>query len=197
MTELNLTTNKIDKFLEDFISRNKSFENNFSETLNKLKIEVGNVFPETSSNKSLSGFVLIYFSLRLSVSNVISSLRSFSENDNMPYSSLNVVEIETRLQFIKAHVARVLELLNLGMANKSEVEVLIFSGIKTLSEFIPEVNKALTEVSLEANNASMRSIAESANKSLEMCNILSSDLVKTFDNSIINDTISERLGLKL
>jgi hypothetical protein len=43
----------------------------------------------------------------------------------------------------------------------------------------------------------MRSIAESANKSLEMCNILSSELVKTFDNSIINDTISERLGLKL
>lgn len=170
----------------DFLSVKKEIENSLKNSSYALE-----------DKDSFCVLAASYIVLRNVLDGVISGISGDIEGA-FSLSRQHVVEIETRIQFLKAHLLRVISVVDSTATDSTLVSSslqhdLLASGFKSCQEFFPDISRAFLELSLVSRSeggASFFNVIDTAQKSFQKMSIEFEELFK-------NDSASDRLKSKM
>jgi hypothetical protein len=173
--------------LESAVSK----ERDFSRTGKKVEKHLAASFKELAGNDSCTAFISSYLVLRSCLDEVISCMPVESSDDSCSLARLKIVEIETRLQFLKAHILRIL-----SREAENDRNNLIVSGVKALFGFLPEVSGYLTELGMISGYKGEEILKKSLERVLEDVRLLSSEAREIFEMSAMDAILQRSTNLE-
>ncbi len=180
--------------LESLESCVLAFRNDLSAIRKHLADELGKVSPELSKNSSFMALLQSYIVLRQNVNDIVLCIPSGELEESHPLSRLQIVEIETRVQLLRAHILRIL-----AETDTTKRDELIATGIKSQFEFMPDIAKSFLDLSLVAGHErgeGGEALGRLIENSFEQCKELSLEITKSFDKTNIDDTLMVKTNLK-
>jgi hypothetical protein len=147
-------------------------------------------FPSVHDNGSFISFLLAYLTLRKSVNELIAELSLNRKEDSSPLGKLYIVELETRVQCIRAHILRVL-----SEEADSEREYLMAVCEKILFEFLPEFARSYMDLQLVAKDEESVLFHTKVSENVSLFKELSAEVVDYFEKNKVDDILSTRVNL--
>jgi hypothetical protein len=176
------------KSIESFC---KACEKSFPEINKNVGIRLKVVFPEVSADELLPGLLSSWVFLRRSVDELISVMPKHNPEESCQLIRLAIVEIETRVQLLGAHLFRVL-----SESSASERRALLEAGIKILGEFISDIMKSISEIQLNSGLEKISELDALLPGLFLGFNKFNQEITKFFDKQKIDDIICSRINLQ-
>jgi hypothetical protein len=166
----------------------------FTVVRKQLQEGLRKISPELAEDDPFLALITSYVLLRNGCNQIIAAVPDTpsSLEDSFPLTRLQIVEIETRVQFVHAHILRIM-----AEQDGKERHELVVSGITSLFEFLPDISRCLAELGLLAGREGCQTLSAALDRSNLDFQKLLSEITDVFEKNNLDAMLIGKMGLEV